>query len=82
MVICTIAHDDVILLGREEEECVTAEKLKQAESPVCTENRTHLHISCSSTFHDFATQCYPCISTRCDCSKPTWWVVAWPFMTR
>ena len=34
-----------VFLGRKEEECVIAKNLKQAESFVCTKNRTHLHIS-------------------------------------
>ena len=38
------------LLRREEEERVTAKNSKQAESPACTENRTHLPTS--SQFHD------------------------------
>ena len=38
------------LLLREEEERVTAKKSKQAESPACTKNRTHL--PASSQFHD------------------------------
>ena len=38
------------LLRREEEEHVTARNWKQAESPACTKNRTHLPTS--SQFHD------------------------------
>ena len=45
------AHDDVIFYWRrEEEERVTAKNLKQAESLVCTKNRTHLPTN--SQFHD------------------------------
>ena len=46
-------HGDGILLQREEEERVTAKNLKQAESPVCTKNRTH--VPTSLQFHDHKT---------------------------
>ena len=47
------------LLWREGEEHVTAKNEKQAESPVCIKNRTHIPQTCSSTVFKFTMQCYP-----------------------
>ena len=38
----TRVYDDGVYIVEEEEECITAESLKQTESPVCTQNRTPL----------------------------------------
>ena len=34
-----------VLLQKEDKERVAAKNLKQAESPTCTKNRTHLEVS-------------------------------------
>ena len=54
---CTMTS---FLLQRVEEECVTAKKLKQAKSPMCTINRTHLPKVCHSTILNLTTHCYSC----------------------
>ena len=80
-VICTLYSKSAwwrqYLLGREEEECVTAKNLKQAESSTCTKNGTHLCIS--SQFHDLQlhnAMLPSCFNKMCERSKLTWQVLA------
>ena len=55
-------------IAEEEEERVTATNSKQAESPTCTKNRTHLPKVRSSTIYDLTTQFYP--RTQQDVNTP------------
>ena len=66
-----------LLLGKEEEECVTAKNLKQVKSFTCTKNGTHLCVS--SQFHNLQLHnavLPSCFNKMCERSKLSWQVLA------
>ena len=58
-------------LRMEEEECVTAKNLKQADSPTCTKIEHTIPKVHSSTIYDLTNAPLPSQSTRCEHSEVT-----------